>query len=259
MSRLRERVAIVTGGGQGIGRAIAMRFAVEGARVVIADINATSGERVAREIKDAGGSATSIASDVGDAANVERLVGRVVDDLGQIDILVNNAGLTFMSGIGSARFDEMDVAEWERVLRTNLSSVFLMSRAVAPHMIARKGGRIINLASVHSYAVNTQTPHYDAAKAAVAHLTRNMALALAADGVLVNAIAPGPILTEVARTTLTAERLAALEHATPLGRPGRPEEIAAVAAFLASDDASFLTGATIPVDGGFLTRYEGMQ
>ena len=154
-----------------------------------------------------------------------------------------------MSGIGSARFDKMDVAEWERVLRTNLSSVFLMSRSVAPHMIARKGGRIINLASVHSYAVNTQTPHYDAAKAAVAHLTRNMALALAADGVLVNAIAPGPILTEVARTTLTAERLAALEHATPLGRPGRPEEIAAVAAFLASDDASFITGATIPVDG----------
>ncbi len=259
MSRLRDRVAIVTGAGQGIGRAIALRFAAEGARIVVAEINRSSGKQVAREIADAGGSGVAIACDVGDPAQVAGLVQQAMDDLGQIDILVNNAGLTYMSGIGSARFDEMEVAEWERVLRTNLSSVFLVSKAVAPHMIARRGGRIINLASVHSYAVNTQTPHYDAAKAAVAHLTRNMALALAADGILVTAIAPGPILTEVARTTLSEERLQALEHATPLGRPGRPEEIAAVAAFLASDDASFVTGVTIPVDGGFLTRYEGMQ
>jgi NAD(P)-dependent dehydrogenase (short-subunit alcohol dehydrogenase family) len=164
-----------------------------------------------------------------------------------------------MSGIGSARFDGMDVAEWDRVLRTNLSSVFLVSRAVVPHMLERRSGRIINLASVHSFAVNPQTPHYDVAKAAVAHLTRNMALSLAADGILVTAIAPGPILTEVAHATLSAERLQALDHATPLGRPGRPDEIAAVAAFLASDDASFMTGVTIPVDGGFLTRHVGMQ
>ena len=238
MTRLQDRVAIVTGAGQGIGRAIALRFAAEGARVVIGEINATTGERVAQEIVDAGGVALQLVCDVGDPPQIERLVRRTIEHFGRIDILVNNAGLTFMSGIGSARFDQMEVAEWERVLRTNLSSVFLVSRAVVPHMLARGGGgRIINLASVHSYAVNTQTPHYDAAKAAVAHLTRNMALALAADGILVTAIAPGPILTEVARSALPTERLQALEHATPLGRPGRPEEIAAAAAFLASDDA----------------------
>jgi NAD(P)-dependent dehydrogenase (short-subunit alcohol dehydrogenase family) len=259
MVKLQDSVAIVTGAGQGIGRAIALRFAAEGARVVIAELNPATGEQVAREIRDAGGWAIAVATDVGQPDQVDRLVRGTIDELGHIEILVNNAGLTFMSGIGSARFDKMDVEEWDRVLRANLTSVFLVSRAVAPHMIARRTGRIINLASVHSFAANIQTPHYDAAKAAVAHLTRNMAVALAPDGVLVTAIAPGPILTDAARETLAPDRLQALGETIPLGRPGRPEEIAAVAVFLASDEASFITGVTIPVDGGFLANHRGMQ
>jgi NAD(P)-dependent dehydrogenase (short-subunit alcohol dehydrogenase family) len=259
MGALQERVAIVTGAGQGIGRAIARRFAADGAQVVIAELKADTAELVASEIRDAGGWATAITADVGQPDQVDALVGSTIQQLGRIDILVNNAGLTFMSGIGSARFDQMEVEEWERVLRTNLTSVFLVSRAVGPHMVSRRSGRIINLASVQSFTTNPLTPHYDAAKAAVAHLTRNMAVALAPAGVLVTAIAPGPILTEVARRTLTPEQLQALNDTTPLGRPGRPEEIAAVAAFLASDEASFITGVTIPVDGGLLTRSQGMR
>ncbi len=211
MAKLRGRVAIVTGAGQGIGRAIARRFA--------AHRRSVRAHRHSRQQRRS----------------------------------------PIHERIGAARFDQMDIDEWERVVRANLTGVLLVSRAVAPHMIAQRAGRIINLASVHSFAADIQTPRYDAAKAAVAHLTHNMALALASAGVLVTAIAPGPILTEVAQEVLGPDRIQMLAESTPLGRAGRPEEIAAMAAFLASDEASFVTGVTIPVDGGFLAKHQGMR
>jgi 3-oxoacyl-[acyl-carrier protein] reductase len=257
--RFADRVVIVTGGGQGIGRAICRRFAAEGARVVVAELKAENADKVAQEIAAEGGQAFALATDVTRTDDLARMVEQTLARWGQIDVLVNNAGITAMSGIGWGRFDELSPEEWQRVLDVNLNGVFLAARAVAPHMIARRSGRIINLASVHSYAPNARTPHYDAAKAAVVNLTRNFAVALGQYNVLVTAIAPGPILTEVGRAVLPAETQAHFQTMTQLGRPGRPEEIAAVAAFLASDDASYVTGVTLPVDGGFLADHQGQR
>jgi NAD(P)-dependent dehydrogenase (short-subunit alcohol dehydrogenase family) len=244
--RLEGKTAIVTGGGSGIGRATALLFANEGARVVVADTDVTAGRSTAEAIVAGGGEATFVETDVSDAAQVERLVQTALDAYGGIDILFNNAGVLLFGTILTT--GEQD---WGRVMAINLTGTYLVSRAVMPHMIARGGGSIVNVTSstgAHDAAANAAA--YVSSKGGVALLTRAMAIDHAKDHVRVNAIAPGPTDTPMLRENLSPEALAAFAATFPMGRLGRPEELAHAALYLASDEASFVTGAILAVDGG---------
>jgi 3-oxoacyl-[acyl-carrier protein] reductase len=260
--RLEGRKALVTGGGRGIGRAIAIRLAAQGASVAMCGRD----ERVLAEtfdaIKSAGGCATWRSVDVSDEAAIDAYIHDTQTEFGGLDILVNNAALTAMSKIGFAPVVEMSTEEWARTLAINLSGAFYASRAAGKIMQAAGFGAIVNISSVHAHVPHATTPHYDVAKAGIESMTKNMALHLGRFGVRVNAIAPGPIDVwsgAKSRDPFTAEERAAQQTSTALRRAGSPEEVAAVAAFLASDEASYITGATIPVDGGFLLRHPGMS
>jgi glucose 1-dehydrogenase len=250
--KLLNRVAIVTGGAKGIGRAIATRFAREGARVVVADIDEDAGSAVVQEI-GAHGAVRFIRCDVGDKADAENLVASTVQTWGSVDVLVNNAGI-----VHAADFLDVTEADFDRVLRVNLKGAFLVGQAVARQMVAQvkaggAPGAIVNMSSVNAVvAIANQVP-YSASKGGIDQLTKVMALSLAPHGIRVNAIGPGSIMTDMlaAVNTDPAAKHRLLSR-TPLGRIGDPAEIAAVAAFLASDDASYVTGQTIYADGGRL-------
>jgi 3-oxoacyl-[acyl-carrier protein] reductase len=239
--RLQGKVALITGGAQGIGRATAERFAREGAIVVIADLNLPRGEEVAATI---GEGAFALELDVSDAASVQAAVERVLAQEGRVDILVNNAGIT-----RDARTVKMTEEQFDAVVAVNLKGVWLCSRAVAPAMIARGSGVILNASSIVGLAGNFGQANYAATKAGVIAMTKTLARELGPSGIRVNAVAPGFIATDMV-ATVPAKVVQALEERTPLRRLGRPEEVAAVYAFLASDDASFINGAVISVDGG---------
>jgi NAD(P)-dependent dehydrogenase (short-subunit alcohol dehydrogenase family) len=241
--RLENKTAIVTGGAQGIGRAIAERYVAEGAKVMIADLDAKKAAAAAGEI----GCMFAVA-DVSKKEDVDRFVSAAVAELGHIDILVNNAGT-----IHAANFLDLDVADFDRVLATNLRGAFLVGQAVARHMVGRGQGTIINMSSVNAVlAIPNQVP-YVVSKGGMAQLTKVMALALAPHGVRVNAIGPGTIMTELAKTLMTDEAaMKRIMSRTPIGRCGEPSEIASVAVFLASEDASYMMGQTIYPDGGRL-------
>ncbi|HET8522666.1 MAG TPA: SDR family NAD(P)-dependent oxidoreductase [Thermomicrobiales bacterium] len=257
--RLAGKVAIVTGGGKGIGRAICLRFAAEGAAVALCGRDLGAVERVAQAIDPTGERALARAVDVSDEAAVGRFVDEVVARFGTLDILVNNAALTAASRIGFAELMDMPTEEWTRVIGVNLSGAFFASRAAGRIMRERRAGAIVNISSVHAHVPHAQTPHYDAAKGAIEALTRNLALSLGPYGVRVNGVAPGPIDVSGAADTFTPEQRAAQGRWTVLGRFGLPEEMAAVVAFLASDDASYVTGQTLVADGGFLIKHGGMM
>jgi glucose 1-dehydrogenase len=244
--RLQGRVAIVTGAARGIGLACARRLAEEGARVVLADLDADAGAAAAATIP----TASFVAADVSRKSDAEALVARAIERGGRIDILVNNAGVTH-----ACAFLDLAEEDFDRVLRVNLKSMFLCGQAAARAMVARGArGAIVNLSSVNAVlAIPNQVP-YVVSKGGVNQLTKVMALALAPHGIRVNGIGPGTINTEMARTAVLSDDAARrrILSRTPLGRLGEPEEIAAVAAFLASDDASYLTGQTIYPDGGRL-------
>jgi len=250
MSRLEDRVAIVTGAAQGIGYAIASRFLDEGARVVVCDLDEGRTRDAAHRLDASGKRAIARAGDVSKKATAVALVDVAVEAFGAVDILVNNAGVTH-----AAEFLDLDEADFDRVLAINLKSMFLCGQAVARRMVAQgKGGAIVNLSSVNAVlAIPNQVP-YCVSKGGIAQLTKVMALSLASHGIRVNAIGPGTIATEMAKKAVlgSEEAKRKILSRTPMGRLGEPEEIASVAAFLASDDASYLTGQTIYPDGGRL-------
>ncbi len=249
---LTNKVAIVTGGARGIGLAIARRFVADGARVVIADIAEDAGSRAVEEL-GAAGAVRFVRCDVGDKADAENLVAAAAQDWGSVDVLVNNAGI-----VHAAEFLDLSEADFDRVLRVNLKGAFLVGQAAARQMVRQVAsgggpGSIVNMSSVNAvFAIPTQVP-YSISKGGVNQLTRVMALALAPHGIRVNAIGPGSIMTDMlASVNSDPEAKRRLLSRTPLGRIGDPAEIAAIAAFLASDEASYITGQTFYADGGRL-------
>jgi meso-butanediol dehydrogenase/(S,S)-butanediol dehydrogenase/diacetyl reductase len=251
--RLADRIAIVTGGASGIGLASVERLLEEGATVTIADIDAKAGERAAAGFKARGLSRVESApTDVSRSDDVRRLVDGVVARHGRIDILFNNAGF-FEPG----QVHEVGEADWERAIAVNLRSVYLCSHDVVPVMLAQGKGAIVNNASVAGLVGDTDAAAYCATKGAIALLTKAMALDYAPRGIRVNAVCCGEIDTplferEAGQHGMSVEEFrAVLDEAHPIGRIGRPEEVGAAVAFLASDDASFITGVLLPVDGGY--------
>ena len=249
-ARLEGRVALITGAAQGIGLACAHIFAESGAKVVLADVNGQAGEREARALREAGRSAVAVRCDVTRRADIEAAVELAVGEFGRLDILVANAGI-----VHAAEFLDIEEADFDRVIAVNLKGVFLAGQAAARRMVKQGGGgAIVNMSSVNAVlAIPNQVP-YVVSKGGINQLTRVMALSLAPHGIRVNAVGPGTILTELAKTAVLGNREAERKilARTPLGRLGEPEEVARVAAFLASDEASYLTGQTIYPDGGRL-------
>lgn len=255
------QAAIVTGGGKGIGRAIARRLAREGAAVAICGRDPAALQETVANITEAGGRVLGRSLDVADQDALDTFVAEAHQQFGQLDILVNNAALTAMSKIGFAPVPDMPPDEWRRVIDVNLSSAYSASRLAGQIMRERRSGSIITISSVHAHAPNALTPHYDAAKAGLEALTRSMALYFGRFGVRVNAVAPGPIVEPgtAGSEAYTPEQRESQRTSTALGRFGTPDEVAAVVAFLASDEASYITGSTLLVDGGFLLRHPGMS
>jgi NAD(P)-dependent dehydrogenase (short-subunit alcohol dehydrogenase family) len=248
-ARFDGSVAVVTGAGRGMGRAVAIRLGREGARVVVAEVNPEHGVEVAEEIRAAGGTATPFSADVSRVDDVKRLFTEAVKAYGTVDILVNNAG------IGVAKpILEYNEADWDRQMGVNVKGVFFCSQAAARLMIPRRHGKIVNFASTSAF-VSSSKPEvaYDTSKGAVRQMTISMAAELAPHGINVNAVAPGTIETEMTRSSLsTQEGLAWQVARIPMGRVGQPEDIAAVVLFLCSAEASYITGHTLVADGGWL-------
>ena len=250
---LRGKTAIVTGAATGIGKAIAHRLGGSGANVVIDHIagQREAAEAICADVRAAGGKALPVEADVSAEAGAGTLVARAVEEFGALDILVNNAGIE-----KAQPFVDTPVADWERIVRVNLLGTFLCSRAAARAMIdAGRGGRIINISSVHEDLAMPKNAPYAASKGGIRMLMRTIALELAPHGITVNDIAPGAIATPINEDVRSdADTRSQLLEEIPLGRVGQPEEIAALCAYLASNAAAYVTGATFVIDGG-LTRY----
>jgi NAD(P)-dependent dehydrogenase (short-subunit alcohol dehydrogenase family) len=254
MPLLQNHIAVVTGAGSGIGRAIATGYAREGARVVVLDINETAAAETAREIRDAGGQAESFALDVTQREQCVAMAKQVVDKVGQVSILVNNAGIARRNGMLGA--SEAVIKDWEDIIAINLNGVFNVTHAFLESLRAAKG-RIVNIGSIQSFMhLRTPTsPAYTASKHGVLGLTRALAAELGKDGVRVNAIGPGFIETPLNEKTRAGnpELVKVFVDHTPLGRTGKPEDIVGPAIFLASDMSAFVTGTIVMADGGYRT------
>ncbi len=244
--RLKDKVALITGGGQGIGRLTALTFAREGARVAVADINMAAAQAVAAEIEQRDGQAKAVSLDVSRSESVEAALQAVTNWAGGVDVLVNNAGIT-----RDARMQKMTEEQFDAVISVNLRGVWLCAKACVPIMIARGGGVILNAASVVGLYGNFGQTNYVAAKSGVIGMTKTWARELGPSGIRVNAVAPGFTETDMI-STVPEKVLESVRERTPLRRLGKPEDIANAYLFLASDEASFITGHVLSVDGGLL-------
>jgi meso-butanediol dehydrogenase / (S,S)-butanediol dehydrogenase / diacetyl reductase len=253
MGRFDGKVVVVTGSAHGIGRASALRFASEGASVAIVDIRIEEGQVVADECSALGGQSRAYEADVSDDAQVTQVVDQIVRDFGGIDILHSNAGRLRAGTVG-----ETSLEEWNRTLAVNVTSMFLVVRAVSPIMQSRGGGAIVTTGSISGMFGEPALAAYTASKAAVVNLTRSLAIDFASLGIRVNCVCPGWVDTgfnnpQFDHDGLTDDDIATLiERTVPMGRQGLPEEMAAAIAFMASEDASYITGQTLLVDGGLL-------
>ncbi len=253
--RLKDRVAIVTGAGKGIGWGIAKVFAQEGAKVVVVDWDEEAGKKTAEEINRSGGEALFVKCDVSNEEQVKAMIQKAVERFGRIDVLVNNAGV----GVYKSVLDASS-ADWDHCLAVNLKGVFLCSKYAIPHMQAVGKGAIVNISSVHSHATVNGVAPYAASKGGITALTRNMAIDYGPT-IRVNAIAPGWVLTPLIQSIFNsypdpAEQQRQVEQRQVMKRIGRPEDIGYAAAFLASDEASFITGTQLFVDGGLTAQLE---
>ncbi|OGX40591.1 MAG: 3-oxoacyl-[acyl-carrier-protein] reductase [Omnitrophica WOR_2 bacterium RIFCSPLOWO2_01_FULL_41_12] len=244
--RLKDKVAIITGGARGIGRAIALLFAQEGADIVVGDVNMQEAEKTCLEIRSLGRQALSMEMDVADYAKIEGALNKILDKLGKVDILVNNAGIT-----KDNLLLRMSEAEWDAVLDVNLKGAFNCLKAVSRPMIKQRAGRIINIASIIGIIGNAGQANYSASKAGIIALTKTAAKELASRNINVNAVAPGFIQTEMT-AKLPEDIQQKMKEMIPLGKFGSPEDVAKVCLFLASEEASYITGQTIVVDGGMV-------
>jgi len=246
MSRLQNKVSLITGAAQGIGLATARRFAQEGAIVIVCDIKAEAVEDATRQCQALGAQAAGFVLDVTDRARVDEVVKQVLERFGRIDVLVNNAGIT-----QDARLQKMTLEQFDRVIDVNLRGVFHCSQAVADAMVRQGGGVILNASSVVGVYGNFGQTNYAASKFGVIGFTKTWSRELGPKGIRVNAVAPGFVATPILGT-IPDKVITELEHRVPLGRLGQPEEIASVYAFLASDDASYVNGAVLEVSGGLV-------
>jgi len=242
---LEGRVVVITGAGQGIGRATAKAMAETGALPVIAEIDEAKGRSVAREI---GNRAMAVRTDVADPASLDAMVGAALDAHGKIDVLINNAAI--FSTLDMRPFWEIPLEEWDAVLRVNVTGCFLAARAVVETMRAAKFGRIVNLSSAAVTMGRPNYTHYTTSKAALIGMTRSMARELGPDGVTVNAVMPGATFTEIERATVTPEQKQAIVRAQSIPRPETPQDLIGTLMFLSSDASAFMTGQCLTVDGG---------
>lgn len=246
MRRFENKVVIITGGAAGIGKAASVKFASEGAAVAVWDVAEQAGNELVKQLTDNGGKAIFVKVDITNADSVNEAAKKVVSEFGRIDVLVNNAGIT-----KDASFLKMTYEQWQKVIDVNLSGVFNCTKAVAPVMVEQKSGRIINTSSVVGLYGNFGQTNYVATKSGVIGMTKVWARELGRKGINVNAVAPGFIATEMV-TTVPENILNGLKERTPLGRLGKPEDIANAYAFLASEEADFINGTVLSVDGGLV-------
>ena len=251
MASLDGKIALVTGGSSGIGRATALCFAREGARVVVADVDVKGGEETVKMISDTGGQAMLVKTDVTKAAEVEAMVNKTIESYGRLDCAYNNAGIVVVA----STVDHSE-ADWDRVIDINLKGVWLCMKYEIPQMLKQGGGNIVNTASINATVAAGNDCAYVASKHGVAGLTKTAAIEYARSGIRVNAVCPGKINTPMTDYLISigAESESGNEDGSPVGRGGEPEEIAEAVVWLCSDAASFVTGHTMAVDGGYLAQ-----
>ncbi|MGP0173082.1 SDR family oxidoreductase [Pseudomonas sp. NCHU5208] len=243
--KLIDKVAIITGGDSGIGRAVAVHYALEGAKVALVYLNEDEdAQKTVDEVKRHGGEALALAGDVGDAGFCQCVIDAVIGKWGRLDILINNAGEQHPR----KDLSEMDEEQWQQTFRTNIFAMFQLTRAALPHL--HSGASIINTSSVTAYKGNPMLIDYSSTKGAITSFTRSLSINLASRGVRVNGVAPGPIWTPLIPSTFSADKVAEFGAETPLGRPGQPAEVAPAYVYLASNDASYITGQMLHVNGG---------
>ena len=248
--RLKDRVAIITGGAYGIGKVFARRMGTEGATVVIADIDIDNAEKTVEELKIEGMKGFAIKTDVSDEKSTLAMAEKTAEIFGGIDVLINNAAIFSRIKVSTVPFNELDMADWDRMMAVNLKGTFLCSRAVYPYMKAKNKGKIVNMASATFFEGTPVMPHYVASKAGIIGLTRSLASAMAEYNINVNCIAPGRTLSEDSSDESAMKSNEIRAKTRQIKRIEYPEDLAGTAVFLASEDSDFITGQTIVVDGG---------